>query len=509
MPTHDPLLYSILLNHYPLIADRLAPYVGDIRTLPGFQTLWDRDIDACFLLNDVWAAHALLGRRAIPWHLVRWHDSANWVDRNDDYVVCLNRTDAFTYTLSACRNARCSPDAVRVNDDGSVDFGLGGLPFVRIEALRPDPTPTLGELGRAEQTLLGHAPGVQGAQALHRRMTQWPGLSALALSPDVPENFPDNGSDYGTHLPHPLEWLNGAQRFLNKCGEIHPPPARIETIAAAAFGAACWEDLLNARNAAAPSAMIPWCVFDYAGDDDRYELVGLQTDALSAFPAFARLAAVALSEWGSAELDIFASKWGPRYQVSRPFDRSGDAMTVSLLQFRQPAVVLAALRVEEVNDDGLRVEVDRALTDGQAGLEEVFGIGAKTPDKQRVIDRWSALTLFLEEPPWRFSLCATTGDPMGSLAIEYLNAVGNRIGSVVYIARHRGCIGWVDSERAYVAFAEYHANEPYALLRGLPHAAAEKLEACFEDPAPDNIYLNDEDQRRLDRLRASPVPTWP
>ena len=29
---------------------------------------------------------------------------------------------------------------------------------------------------------------------------------------------------------------------------------------------------------------------------------------------------------------------------------------------------------------------------------------------------------------------------MGSLAIEYVNAAGNRIGPEVYIARHRGCI---------------------------------------------------------------------
>ena len=98
---------------------------------------------------------------------------------------------------------------------------------------------------------------------------------------------------------------------------------------------------------------------------------------------------------------------------------------------------------------------------------------------------------------------------MGSVAIEYVNKVGNRIGPEVYIARHRGCIAWVDSERAYVAFAEYHAHRPYAILRGLSKAAAEKLEACFEDPAPDPIYLTDEDQRRLDQLRVLPVPMGP
>ena len=508
MSARDPLLYSILLNHYNLIANRLEPYVGDIRTHPGFQKFWDLDIDECFLLNDVWAAHAILRRRAIPWHLVRWHDSANLVNRDDDHVVCMNRTDAFTYTLAACRNARCSPDALHVNDDASVDFGLGGVPFARIEALRPDPTPTLDALSRAEQTLLGHAPGVHGAQALHRSMTGWPGLAALALSPDVAQNFPDNGSDYGTHLPHPLEWRNGAQRFLKKCGEINPAPARIETIAATALGAASWEDLLNAWHAAEPSAMVPWGVFDYAGDDERYELLGLQSDALSAFPAFARVAASKMSEWGSAELEINASKRRPRYQVSRAIERIGDPLTVCILQSRQPAVLLAALRVEEVDDENLRAEVDRALTHGQAGLEQVFGIGATTLKKQRVIDRWSALTLFLEDPPWRFSLCPTS-DPMGSVAIEYVNKVGNRIGPEVYIARHRGCIAWVDSERAYVAFAEYHARRPYAILRGLSKAAAEKLEACFEDPAPDPIYLTDEDQRRLDQLRVLPVPMGP
>ena len=431
--------------------------------------------------------------------------SPNWVDRNDDHVVCLNRTDAFTYALSACRNARCSPDAVQVNDDGSVDFGLGGLPFVRIEAIRPDSKPPLDVLGRVEQTLLGHAPGVQGAQALHQRMTGWMGLSALALSPDVRENFPDNGPDFGTHLPHPLEWRNGAQRFLKKCGEINPPHARIETIAAAALGAASWDDLLKAWNAAEPSAMMPWGVFDYPGDDEPYELVSLQTDAISAFPALARAAASAMAEWGSAELDINASKRGPRYQVSRAIARIGDPMTVSLLQSRQSAVLLAALRVEEVDDEGLRAEVDRALTDGQVGLERVFGIGATTLHKQRVIDRWSALSLFLEEPPWRFSLCPTS-DPMGSLVIEYVNEVGNRIGPEVYIARHRGCIAWVGSERAYVAFAEYHAHKPYALLRGLSKTAAAKLEECFGEPAPDEIFLTDDDRHGLDRLRVLPVP---
>jgi hypothetical protein len=102
-------LYSILLNHYSLIAERLAPHLGDIRTHPGFRRLWDLDVDECFSLNDVWAAEAILRRSAIPWHLVRLQDSANLIERNDDHVVCLDQTDAVTYVLSACRNSRCSP----------------------------------------------------------------------------------------------------------------------------------------------------------------------------------------------------------------------------------------------------------------------------------------------------------------------------------------------------------------------------------------------------------------
>ena len=500
--------YSILANHYGLIADRLAPQVGDIRTYLGFQRLWDLDVDECFLLNDAWAVEAILRRSAIPWHLVRWQDSANLVERNDDYVVCLDQTDAVTYVLSACRNSRCSPDAAQVNDDGSMGFGLGGLPFARIEPLRSAPRPDSGVLGRAEQTLLGHVPGLHGIQALHRHMTAWPGLSALALSPDAAQNFPDPATDYGTHIPHPLEWRNGAQRMLKKCGEIDPPPARIELIAAAALGAPSWDHLITAWHAADPTAMMPWDVFDVASEDEPYELISVQADAIRAFPAFARAAASALSEWGAAELDVNASKRGPRFQVARPIERVGDRFALTLLQMRQPAVVLAAIRVEEIDDEGLRVEVGRAMAQGPEAFQRLFGIGEMPQHKQLEIDRWSELALFLEEPPWRFSLCET-GEPMGSLAIEYLNKVGNRIGPLVYIARHRGCIAWVDSERAYVAFAEYHARQPHALLRGLSKTAAAKLQACFEDPAPDEIYLTDEDRRRLDRLRALPVPMQP
>jgi hypothetical protein len=501
-------LYSILVNHYSLIADRLMPHVGNIRTHPGFRRLWDLDVDECFSLNDVWAAQAILGRSAIPWHLVRWRDSANLVERNDDYVVCLDQTDAVTYVLSACRNSRCSPDAVQVNDDGSMDFGLGGLPFARIEPLRIAPSLDSGVLGRAEQTLLGHVPGLHGIQALHRHMTEWPGLSALALSPDAAQNFPNPATDYGTHLPHPLEWRNGAQRMLKKCGEIDPPPARIEAVGAAALGAPSWNQLIAAWHAADPTAMMPWGVFDVASEDEPYELISIQTDAIRAFPAFARAAASALSEWRAAELDVQASKRGPRFQVSRPIERVGDRFALTLLQLRQPAVVLAALRVEEVDDEGLRAEVGHAMAKGLAALQRVFGIGETPQHKQLAIDCWSELALFLAEPPWRFSLCET-GDPMGSLAIEYLNKMGNRIGPLVYIARHRGCIAWVDTERAYVAFDEYNAHKPYALLRGLSKTAAAKLQASFEDPAPDKIYLTDDDRQRLDELRALPIPMQP
>lgn len=498
-------VYDRDVNHYGLIAERLAPYVGNIRENPAFGEFWDLGVDECFLQSDVLTAEALCRGSAIDWHLISWFDSGSFIERYEDHGVASSRLEAIAYVLFACRNARCNPDALVLSQgDAVLQFGLGGLPCARIEPVVVDAPAHASLVRQAEGTLLGHRLGPAGLLCLHRAMAQWPGLSALQLPHDLLEATRGPAS-FCAHVPHPHEWLNGARRLLEKCGEPNAPSLRVEMVAAAALGAPGWAELVAFASTRSAS-MVPWGVFEFGGADEPRTLLGAHTDALNAWPTFARVAALAVQRWGSGELDVEGSRRGPRFAIANTFPRSGNVFKDAEEKFRQPCISLAPLHVEGVFDDPtLLAEVNAAMIEGLPGLERAFGVGVPLVEKQRMVDKWSAMTLFLEEAPWRFSLC-DTADPSGSVVIEYVNRAGNRVGEIVFVARHRGSIVWVASEQAYVAFQEYEAHRPCAILRGLSKAAVGKLMACFDQPPPEHQFLDLEDKRRLEALRARPSP---